>query len=314
MKTLYDIEADWILNILCNFDCAYCVGHSRLEHPSVSKLAARDAVEFFDDTNLTWLIHLTGGEPSFYHEFIELCQGLTNKHFISVNTNLTSNFVFKFAQVVDPQKVAFVHCGLHILQREKRGLVKDFITKFLFLKDKGFNIFVSYVVCSPIVERLGSDFEFFKSEGVVLIPKSLRGSYGGKIYPESYTAAEREIFVRYSTEAESLLTDFDSSALGERPTIDLFADRDFLTGLSDYRGQHCRAGMSFVRIQTNGAITRCGRRRTLGNLFRHKLNLLTEPQRCDDKCCPYFCLKYLVPGTREHCSKEGMTCDSLTRS
>lgn len=294
MGAFYDVEADWLLNSLCNFDCAYCLGHSRVEHPSVGKFPPQNAVKFFDDTNMTWLIHLTGGEPFFYPKFVELCEGLTDKHFISVNTNLTSKLVFKFAQVVDPQRVAFVHCGSHVVEREQRNLVRDFVNKVSVLRDRGFSVFVSYVMSPPMIERFPLDFEFFKSEGIVVVPKALRGVYKGRGYPESYTPEEREAFVRYSTEAESFLADFDTLALGERPTIDLLADRNFVTGIPDFRGRHCSAGMSFVRIQTNGSITRCGRRRVLGNLFKYKLELLSKPQECDDRCCPYFCFKYVL--------------------
>jgi MoaA/NifB/PqqE/SkfB family radical SAM enzyme len=293
MRTYYDVEADWIVNWLCNFDCAYCIGHSRREHPAVGRLPTQDAVAFFDDTGLTWLINLTGGEPFFYPAFVELCEGLTKRHFISMNTNLSSRAVLRFAETVDPARVAYVHGGLHIVEREERNLVGDFISKVLLLKNKGFSVFVSYVMYPPLIGRFVSDVETFKREGLVIIPKALRGSYAGKKYPESYTAWEKETFVRYSLEAESLLADFGCLALGERPTEDLFADRGFLDGIPDYRGRGCRAGMWFVRIQTSGAITRCGGRQTLGNLFRRKLKLFSEPQRCNDTCCPYFCLKYL---------------------
>lgn len=62
----------------------------------------------FERTGLTWLVHMSGGEPFYFPHFTELCQGLTEKHSISINTNLSHRDVIHFARAVNPQKVEFI--------------------------------------------------------------------------------------------------------------------------------------------------------------------------------------------------------------
>lgn len=285
----HDVEADWTLNTLCNFKCVYCFEHSKSEHPAVGKIPVWEIIEFFDNTGLTWLTHITGGEPFLYPDFVDLCLGLTSKHFISVNTNLCSKNVFVFAKSVNPSRVSFVHCGLHIIQREKENLVDDFIAKVLFLNDKGYHTFVSYVMYPPLFKRFEKDYEFFNSKGIVILPKAFRGIYEGKRYPESYTLEEKKRFVHYSTEA---LDRSGYLASDEKPTIDLSLDPRILKGIPDFRGKYCLAGKSFVSIKPSGIIYRCGEKHVLGNLFESKLALFDQARKCDDHYCPYFCFKY----------------------
>jgi hypothetical protein len=35
----------------------------------------------FDSTGYRWLLHMTGGEPGIYPQFVELCEALTERHF-----------------------------------------------------------------------------------------------------------------------------------------------------------------------------------------------------------------------------------------
>ena len=89
----YDVEADWLLLSSCNYTCSYC-------YRPVEKLRERvrvagsieDIVGFFNESGLTWLLHITGGEPLVYPQFVELCQELTQEHFISLNSNTPRSF------------------------------------------------------------------------------------------------------------------------------------------------------------------------------------------------------------------------------
>src|SRR5207247_904815 len=82
---------------------------------SVETLAA-----FFDASGLRWLLHLTGGEPFHYPNFVELCGLLTEQHVISINTNADSDRVIGFAETIDPGRVDFINCGVHLQQRSER--------------------------------------------------------------------------------------------------------------------------------------------------------------------------------------------------
>ena len=83
-----DLLADWELNIFCNFSCEYCF-YSKDRKAKDKKYAGHENIEqivdFFDKSDRTWLIHMSGGEPFIHPRFIELCSKLTKKHYISIN-------------------------------------------------------------------------------------------------------------------------------------------------------------------------------------------------------------------------------------
>ena len=47
---IFDIEADWTLNLLCNYDCTYCISRAPKEHPLVGRLSPEQYLDFFDAT------------------------------------------------------------------------------------------------------------------------------------------------------------------------------------------------------------------------------------------------------------------------
>lgn len=290
-KKEQNVEVDWIINTRCNFDCEYCNAHTREEHPDVGRVGNDQLVSFFNKRNLDWTIHITGGEPFLYPKFVDLCEKLSKNHVLNLNTNLTSLDINRFVEVIEPKKVTFINCGLHIKERERRGLVRDFIEKTSFLIENDFPIFVSYVMYPPLFKRFQKDFDFFKSEGIIISPKCFRGKFLGNRYPYSYTREEKGLFKKFSRVAEKELK--ARTKIPPSPLIDLSVDRKFLDGLENFHGQKCAAGRKFIRIWPNGRITRCGRKHILGNIFRDKLELYERNRVCDSYSCPYFCYRFL---------------------
>ena len=126
----FDVIADWALNKVCNFSCPYCFVPAKEKRETAKKgHDVQEIVSAFDNSGKIWLVHMSGGEPFLHPDFIGLCKGLTEKHYISVNTNLSSSLVYDFCDHIDPEKVSFVHCSLHIIEREKKNLVNDFMEK-----------------------------------------------------------------------------------------------------------------------------------------------------------------------------------------
>ena len=71
----YDIEADWHLLDTCNYSCSYCFFGPEVLKSKLRKYAApSDWQSAFDVTGNIWLLHMTGGEPSIYSDFAELCE------------------------------------------------------------------------------------------------------------------------------------------------------------------------------------------------------------------------------------------------
>jgi molybdenum cofactor biosynthesis enzyme MoaA len=110
----YTIEADWHMLDTCNYRCAYCFfGPETLGAKLRTFSDPEGWSSAFDATGAIWLLHMTGGEPSIYPDFVELCERLTARHFISINSNLTHASLGDFSRRIDPSRVSFINAGLH---------------------------------------------------------------------------------------------------------------------------------------------------------------------------------------------------------
>lgn len=285
----YDISANWEMPKVCNFRCEYCFykgdpkasphrGHENID----------EIINGFNGSGLVWLIHMSGGEPFLDTHFVELCKGLKN-HFISINTNLSTSNVNDFVEQVNPERVAFIHCSLHIDERERLKLVQDFIDKYHSLKERGFNTYVTQVMYPPLLRRFDEIFDHFKEYGIAIRPKVFRGRYKQKIYPLSYREGERKKILKYSGLSEELdKLSFDTD-------IDPRLDWNFIRGTLSFKGLLCKAGKDFVTIEYNGNIIRCpGEPISLGDIISGRLLLHKESKPCvSETClCPYHGLKF----------------------
>ncbi|MDQ5822821.1 MAG: radical SAM protein [Chloroflexota bacterium] len=292
----YDIEADWILMSTCNFRCQYCYWDSvelgrKINPPAkVEQLAS-----FFDRSGLIWLLHLTGGEPFHYPRFVELCQLLTQRHRISINSNVdATQHIQAFVEAIDPARVDFINAGVHVEQRQAHKRTEVFVRNIQLLQSAGFPVFVSCVMYPPLFGYFPTLWDWYASRDIFLIPKVLQGKHFGRAYPWAYTEEERNLFVEYSKLALAAYAEQFASR-DEPPSINPLMDHlAFLHGLGDYRGQLCYAGHSFVRIRENGDIRRCGAGDVLGNVVEGWFERNPGPSPCREVECPYFCEKYRV--------------------
>jgi len=288
----FDIEADWTLNLLCNYDCTYCISRAPKEHPLVGRLSPEQYLDFFDSTGKTWLLHLTGGEPFVHRDFVALCRALASHHYISLNSNLSSRRVRDFAEAVDPSRVQYIHCGVHVEERDRLKGWRHLLANAALLLERGFPLFASLVMTPDAFAEYSRVAEPFTSLGVPLIPKVLRGDFEGCWYPQAYTEAQRAQFRFLSEEAEAIAAASKWQPYRHAPTVNPFLDRDYLDGFPDFSGISCSAGRLSVSIGYDGRIFRCGSKTVLGNIFEKRLNLFAEDQPCDDEYCPYWCLRY----------------------
>ncbi|MGD0577315.1 MAG: radical SAM protein [Bryobacteraceae bacterium] len=289
----FDIEADWVLNQLCNYDCEYCADHSFTEHRLVGRISPQQYLDFFDSTGKTWLLHITGGEPFLYPDFVRLCQTLTSRHYISLNSNLSSPRVRDFAAQVDPSRVQFVHCAVHVEQRDRRKGWNSLQANLTALLERGFPLFASLVMTPAAFAGFPRVAESFTPLGVPLIPKSIRGAYEGRWYPQAYTETERAQFRRFSQQAERIAITSPAQPFRHHPTVNPLIDRDYLDGFPDFTGIPCSAGRTTLAIGYDGNIFRCGPKTLLGNIFERRLDLMAADRPCDDAFCgAYYCLRY----------------------
>ena len=291
----YDIEADWKLLNTCNLRCSYCFISPSLLRSKMRRFATTaDWKAAFGRTGKTWLLHITGGEPSIYMDFAALCRDVTEDHYVSLNSNLTHGAVADFARSVDPARVSFINAGLHLEEREARIGHASFLRHADLLRTAGFPIFVSIVATPAALRRFDEAVALLHPLGLFPVPKLLRETFEGKQYPGAYTPAEKTRFGVLAAEARAAYRPV-LAGRAERPSIDIFGDDAFVDGTPSYAGRSCEAGRRFVSIEPDGEVFRCSPKTGLGNVLSGTFAPLRAPAPCDTSYCFYFCEKYAAP-------------------
>lgn len=301
----YDIEGAWALLRACNYRCDYCflsekaLGEKIRVHATPEQWRAA-----FDDTGKTWLIHLTGGEPSHYPDFAEVCATLAERHYLSLNSNLTGSSIIDFAARVDPARVSYINAGLHPAERARKQGEAVFLRHAELLARRGFPIMVSVVATPEVLRDFATIVDFLRPTGLMPIPKLMQGKVRKQRYPEAYTAGERRLFRYYSKLAERAYPALFDDNILERPSIDAPTGRNFRRGLPDYRGRPCNAGMEYVKIEADGRVDRCGDGVPLGNLLDRTVQFAAAAAPCDRRHCFYVCEKYTARAARDSAAPE----------
>jgi MoaA/NifB/PqqE/SkfB family radical SAM enzyme len=238
--------------------------------------------ESFDRTGKAWHIHMSGGEPFLYPGFAGLCRELTKSHYISINTNFSTNDLRAFADAVDPARVISINAGLHAESREKifgKGMER-FIADALYFQEKGFNISAGYIAYPPLVERMAADLAEIKKRGLKKAGAVVfRGYYDGKPYPRSFTTTEKERIL----------------ALAEGTD-----EKNVMKDAFCFFGKECLAGSRFFKIDPAGNVTRCSTSlKRYGNIFEGKYRFDDKAAPCPMKnCnCPYEGIEYAAATT-----------------
>lgn len=256
----------WHINDYCNFGCSYCFFPKYYkEDPHVGRLTPQEIYNRLKDTGVNWYLFMAGGEPMLYPRFPELVNLLGPENPIQISTNLYNKNVKAFAEEVDPKAIFLINGSLHILHHNDKSL-KKFLENYHMFAEKGFTIAVSYVTYPPLINRMKSDFEFLRREGVkYVLPLTYNGLYDGKQYPGNYTL-------------EQLRTIRD---LYQEPL-------ELLVGMEKMKfcGKLCKAGQGYYYMERDGEVYRCATiRKSYGNLFDGTFQLGKEPTPCTAETC-----------------------------
>jgi MoaA/NifB/PqqE/SkfB family radical SAM enzyme len=297
---LYDIEADFILLRTCNYRCDYCfVPEAKLGEKLVVHATPQAWQAAFDRTEKTWMIHITGGEPTLYPGFAELSERLSRRHYLSLNSNLTGRELAGFAERVDPARVALVNAGFHPAERQLRNGAELFLDKAAMLRERGFPIMISVVATPDILAEYDAVIAALAPTGLVPMPKAMHGAHRGAHYPEAYSPEQRREFHRRSLDAEQSYPNLFGPN-GLRPSIDLTLDRNHLERRIRYIGQLCSAGRDMVRIDPDGTVHRCAiKGPSMGNLLAGTWRRASDCAPCNRSYCVYFCDKYTARARAE---------------
>lgn len=263
----------WVMNQRCNFTCEYCFyakEYLAVENPKVGNYSPGHISQQFDDTGQEWYIYLNGGEPFLYPKFTELCEQLTRKHFISINSNISTSNCLAFADRINPEKVYSIEASLHIEEREQRTGFKKYLKNFLNFQDKGFPIQVVYVTYPEFFDRIEDDLQMLKDEGVKIVNlKVFRGYYKSKYYPQAYTEKQRAIIEKHALDKNEI---------------------NILEESLSYFGKKCGAGFDFFLMDPEGDVRRCSSSaKSYGNFFQGNFSIDKFARACPfHQCsCPY---------------------------
>jgi len=213
-------------------------------------------------------IHFSGGEPFIYPDFFTLITELSKKHTLEFSTNLSFD-INAFVGLMDCHK-AKVCASFH----SEFADFSIFFKKVLLLKQNNFFVSVSYVAYPPLLGKI----EKIKTEcdvnNVSFIVQPFRGTFQGRVYPESYTQQEQDIIrahVGSSNDNEALLDYYMEETEKKHNVL-------------------CRMGQVYAKIYACGDVYRCEaiEGTKIGNLLEDRnFKLLDEAAPCEKFPCNY---------------------------
>jgi len=253
----YDTWIHWNVSGKCNFDCEYCFGHSASGLQKVNCIGIDKLLTTLDKTGRIFRISFTGGEPFLVPNFIEACEAITQRHFISINTHLSSNKITEFANCISPERVLFIQASLHFAELERKNLMNKYIHNYQLLKKLKFNIFAEAVAYPPIIKKLDYYRNYIANEEIDFTFGAFTGMYNGKKYPESYSENELKIFNLNKNEQNKFYQ----------------------------KGNICNAGYSVFAAFSNGNVFPCFQiKEKVGNIYTG-IKFSESPITCPAKYC-----------------------------
>ena len=79
----------------------------------VHPIKIKNLISTINSTAKTFRISFTGGEPTLIPNFVEACRAITQKHYISFNSNLISKNIKRFIEEIEPERVLHIHASFH---------------------------------------------------------------------------------------------------------------------------------------------------------------------------------------------------------
>ena len=253
----YDAWLHWDVTKRCNLDCEYCFGKITDPSVKVNSIDIESLMTTIKATGKIFRISFTGGEPTMVPNFIQAVKAITEKHFVSFNTNLITKNLLKIIGKVDPKRILHIHASLHYDELTKNNLLATFINNFKLLQKNGFNIYAEAVAYPSLNNRVHELESFLKLSEIIFEYAPFYGKFENKIYPESYTKAELKLFN--------------------------LSDEDI--GNFIQKGEPCIAGYNAAVVFSNGDIYPCHQiKEKMGNIY-NRINLYDELVHCSSKKC-----------------------------
>ncbi len=253
----YNAWLHWDVTKRCNLDCEYCFGKITDASIKINSIKIDKLLATLDETGKTFRISFTGGEPTLVPNFIDACKAITDKHYISFNSNLIAKNIKDFANSINPSRVLHIHASFHYDELLKKNLLHRFIENYNYLKEREFNIYAESVAYPTFKTHLDKIKKIANVNSIDLSFAPFYGKYNNKTYPECYTASELELFKIGQSE------------------ISCFAQK----------GELCNAGYSAAVVFSNDNVYPCHQIKTkIGNIYEG-INFNSEAIKCPAKRC-----------------------------
>jgi organic radical activating enzyme len=249
----------WGITCCCNFDCAYCVvERDHRMNDVIRDIDIEACVRTITNTKKTFNVYFTGGEPFLVPRFVELCKALSERHFISLASNLSQSVVKDFAREIDPKRVLMVVASFHGEELLRHNAYGTFVENFHKLKDQGMKIKVMEVAYPGLIPKVEYYRDLLRKEGIPLVFSPFIGTYAGKRYPADYTRSEVKYFG--------------------------LPDKKF----NDYypKNAYCNAGYNVIAVLPNSEVAMCFDRshEQLGSITTG-ISLYKDIIRCNKERC-----------------------------
>jgi len=256
----------WEITNLCNFSCDYCQNSAKKTQKKENPRTHQEIVNAFNNTKKKWFINITGGEPLIYPGFLELVSELSINHYISIDTNLSTDDVYKLPNIKNPKNLMGIFSGVHFADRDKyKSNLDDYIKKVRFLQDKEIMVFASCIAFPDAYEDAKNQIDYLIDNGIKFIsPKLYIGEYKGKYYPYDYNK-------QYLKKMETLKTCFEF---------------DFIEFDRKTKGKTCLSGKKYFYMDKDDDLSRCSTISTkLGNFFTDDFDTILITKKCTADLC-----------------------------
>lgn len=267
------VSFTWDLWYGCNYRCSYCWWEMDDLWADLAKkhliLEPQKWIEAWDRVHAACgetRIDVLGGEPLRYPRWQELFAGLSEKHRVSITTNLSCSAAELAALTdrVSPERLHFA-ASWH----PEFADWGDFTRKIDLLKEKGYEPGVLVVAAPQIFDGLAEWREYFMKRGVPFTASVFQGRWKGATYPDSYTSDQKAFL------GMAIHTPEEQRYRLERSTT---------------LGKPCGAGHVYANIKANGDLYRCGQdclggAKPFANLFDPELKLSDRPAPCPYEHC-----------------------------
>lgn len=255
---MYDKWLQWDLGRNCNLSCEYCFDSKKRFNNDFREINIKAVMNFLESSVYKYRIGLTGGEPLLVKNITEFCEAvIAAGHTLSVNTNLLSPGVITFAEKINPEKVLFVHASYHHRELQFYGRLEKYLSNYVLLKNKGFNVYAESVLYPGDVNVLIEARDRLAGKEIELKFAPFIGFYKGEWYPDNYD--------------DELLNQFNIN-----PEVKEYYAQ---------KGEICNAGYSAAVVDPDGDVRVCfNYKEKLGNI-KEGINWRKEPLVCQHKKC-----------------------------